>query len=334
MLNHKKIVILYDYAKRSLPLCDDLCGIICKEIIYLNNNVYKLYKLCIIHGLIDIIKILHKKYPIYTDKDIYTFAIKNGQLDVIKYLDSMGGFDYSENKNNLLFDALESGYFDIIKYIYYKGNPIYAPCYYLTIRYYYNIDVFKFLYENGWNRCGFYMGDIYGEAIYFNKPEIVKYLFENGHEIEYGSEYDIVFKYLYNNNIYQLKKTNINEILDNPYYERVGVIKYLYKIKFKYYYIYEFMYSIKHGYIDFVKRSYKNIMNYNDSQDIINNGLNWAIKCFIFNLDVVKYLHEIGADLSTIDVDNYIRYVSQIDNNYYESQNLITNYLRENGVKL
>lgn len=88
--------------------------------------------------------------PNYTDHNSYTpcyYALKNGHLDIVKYLFSVGA---NIHNKNFLKIAIEKNYYDIVKFLLENGaNPSGDFCPLLLSIYTNNYDITKLLLEYG-----------------------------------------------------------------------------------------------------------------------------------------------------------------------------------------
>uniref|UniRef100_A0A6G6AC70 Ankyrin repeat-containing protein n=1 Tax=Borely moumouvirus TaxID=2712067 RepID=A0A6G6AC70_9VIRU len=169
-----------------------------------NINNTDLYTEAIINGHIDIVKYLIECEVDYQSvaNEIIKTSMNYGHIEILKYLMDLDLKIENEN-NNLLDSAIKNGYLDLIIYLYKIGFTYDNNCANSLINLcgMYRLDCIKFIFENTdmellnkdtIDKC-------FIQAAQGKRPSVMEYLFERGYypPVDYHLLYDLVLKKRY-----------------------------------------------------------------------------------------------------------------------------------------
>ena len=126
------------------------------------------------NGQLDIVQYLNENECQWS-REIYTQAAENGRIEILKWLYENRNDRYYWRDLSVCTSAIKGGHLEIVRYLHGRGCVLDEGMFTRAVKYG-HLDIVKYLYENKcpWNEwaCNY--------AVEYNHLEVLKYLRENG----------------------------------------------------------------------------------------------------------------------------------------------------------
>lgn len=243
------------------------------------------------------------------NKTALHFATQSGDIETVKYLIESGlnVNDVTLNNESNLHFAVQSGNIELIDFYLEKGlkfeNYDKETFIYFAILSN-NIKVFEYLTDKGINLS--FEKNYLHDAVYFNKPNTIKYLIDNNYSLLKKDENGktpllIAFQTLDLMQIQEFllkEKVNINDLKDNYGFTC-------------------FHYAVLSGNFDKIKYLIKNNIDIFSKTNMGENALYFAMMNENKHLFIYLFYKGLSIDELLIDGDNYLHQSINLKNNFF-----------------